>query len=204
MLGPWAQTTSVDIDKADNCGTSTAYGDYAYVLGGESGGNYTDEVVYATLAADGTVGTWKHTTPLPGGGRADGFAAVVERRGHASPAHGERSPALGECSPEVGGRSPGVANRSPHVNDGSSAAGERSLSSGERSPAQGEDFVSLPDGLAMVPERLPGPHDRKSTSDGRFLRQRADLARFTDRGSMPAHFRGGGRSRSRVRKGRIT
>jgi hypothetical protein len=76
-LGAWTQSTSVDINAADNCGAFASYGSFVYVMGGESGGNYTDEVVFASIAAGGDVGVWAHTTPLPEGGRADGFAVVL-------------------------------------------------------------------------------------------------------------------------------
>jgi len=77
VLAPWTQSTAVDINQADNCGAFASYGSFVYILGGESGGNYTDEVVFASIDSSGDVGAWAHTTPLPNGGRADGLAVVV-------------------------------------------------------------------------------------------------------------------------------
>jgi hypothetical protein len=75
-LAPWTQSTAVQIN-IDNCGAFARYEQFVYVLGGESGGNYTDEVVFAIIDQNGDVGTWTHTTPLPNGGRADGMAMVL-------------------------------------------------------------------------------------------------------------------------------
>jgi len=77
VLAPWTQSTAVDINQADNCGAFASYGSFVYILGGESGGNYTDEVVFASIDSSGDVGAWAHTTPLPNGGRADVLAVVV-------------------------------------------------------------------------------------------------------------------------------
>lgn len=44
---------------------------YLYILGGDTSTSYTitDKVFYAKINADGTIGTWAATTPLPNGGR---------------------------------------------------------------------------------------------------------------------------------------
>ena len=63
-LGAWTATTSLPVTLRLHA--MTAIGGYAYVLGGDAGrGGIRDDVYQAQINANGTVGAWTATTPLP-------------------------------------------------------------------------------------------------------------------------------------------
>lgn len=64
QLGSWSSTTPFAIVRTQL--TSVATNGYLYVLGGANrASEQIADVEYAPINADGTVGTWKITTPLP-------------------------------------------------------------------------------------------------------------------------------------------
>jgi N-acetylneuraminic acid mutarotase len=64
-LGPWAATTSFGTTRYGHA--SVAYNGYLYVMGGNNGGAAMDDVQYAPVNANGSVGAWTATTVLPTG-----------------------------------------------------------------------------------------------------------------------------------------
>jgi N-acetylneuraminic acid mutarotase len=77
-LGSWAATTSFTNGRAFH--QAAAYNGYMYILGGgiTSGASY-DDVQYAPIKADGTLGSWAATTSFTGARRAH---STVISRGH--------------------------------------------------------------------------------------------------------------------------
>jgi hypothetical protein len=66
--------TSFNVARSGH--TTIAYAGNLYVLGGFDGTNYLNDVQYAQIASNGTVGNWSYTTSLPQRIRqADGYAA---------------------------------------------------------------------------------------------------------------------------------
>ncbi|MEI6750993.1 MAG: hypothetical protein WCK69_00370, partial [Candidatus Saccharibacteria bacterium] len=63
QLQAWATTTALGATRQGHATTSD--GSFIYAVGGLKSGTITDEVTYAPLNANGTVGTWSTTTVLP-------------------------------------------------------------------------------------------------------------------------------------------
>jgi len=63
-LSDWQSTTSFQNKRFDHC--SIVYNDKIYIIGGENRTVIFDDVLYASLNPDGTVGQWQTTTSLPG------------------------------------------------------------------------------------------------------------------------------------------
>jgi hypothetical protein len=61
-VGTWNTTTPFTTGRSTH--SSAVYNDYLYVLGGYDGSNLLNDVQYAKINADGTVGPWNSTTPL--------------------------------------------------------------------------------------------------------------------------------------------
>ena len=59
-VGTWTATNSFTTARAHH--TSVAYNGYLYVIGGYDGTNYLNDVQYAPINANGTIGTWTTTT----------------------------------------------------------------------------------------------------------------------------------------------
>ncbi len=72
-LGTWSSTTS--LATARQAPASVAYNGYLYVLGGVSSSSYLNDVQYAPLNANGTIGAWASTTSFTTG--RDLFGAVA-------------------------------------------------------------------------------------------------------------------------------
>jgi N-acetylneuraminic acid mutarotase len=71
-VGPWNSTTSFTTERGGH--TSVVYNGYLYVIGGSTDlSNYFNDVQYAKIKADGTVGPWNSTTPF-----------ITSRWGHTS------------------------------------------------------------------------------------------------------------------------
>lgn len=74
ITSAWTSTTAFNVARSAQ--VTITYANNIYVLGGWDGTNYFNDVQYAQIAANGTVGTWSYTTSMPqrvmGG---DGFAA---------------------------------------------------------------------------------------------------------------------------------
>jgi hypothetical protein len=74
-----ADSWTVDTDTvnvARNGHVVISYANNLYVLGGHDGTNYLNDVQFAKINSDGTIGSWGYTTSLPQRIRnADGFAA---------------------------------------------------------------------------------------------------------------------------------
>jgi hypothetical protein len=64
-VGSWTSTTSLPSERFWH--TTLAYNGFLYVVGGFSGTTMLDEVLYAPLNADGSVGSWSATASLPFG-----------------------------------------------------------------------------------------------------------------------------------------
>jgi parallel beta-helix repeat protein len=62
-ISSWLQTTSLPTNKCFH--TSVTYNGYIYVIGGYNGSDITDEVWYAPINSDGTLGSWASTNSLP-------------------------------------------------------------------------------------------------------------------------------------------
>ena len=62
-VGTWTATTSFPTARYSH--TSVAYDGYLYVLGGRYGATDLNDVQYAPINNDGTVGTWTATTSFP-------------------------------------------------------------------------------------------------------------------------------------------
>lgn len=72
-IGSWTATTG--FGTARNGHTSVVYNGYLYVMGGYTGTLFRDDVQYAPINTDGTIGTWATTTNLPSA--RDGHAAAA-------------------------------------------------------------------------------------------------------------------------------
>ncbi len=74
ITGTW--TTSVHTMTTSREGVaSVAYNGYLYVMGGSNGTTYTATVEYASLAADGSIGTWASASTMLAGRRFSGAVA---------------------------------------------------------------------------------------------------------------------------------
>src|SRR5690606_11312360 len=62
-IGSWTSTTSIGVDRVVH--TSVAYNGYVYVIGGADDNTYQDDVFYAPINSNGTIGSWTPTTTLP-------------------------------------------------------------------------------------------------------------------------------------------
>ncbi len=70
----WSTSTSFNVARSGT--TAISYANNLYIMGGYDGTNYLNDVQYAKIAADGTVGSWSYSASLPGKiSQADGFAA---------------------------------------------------------------------------------------------------------------------------------
>jgi N-acetylneuraminic acid mutarotase len=72
-IGTWTATTG--FATARNGHTSVVYNGYLYVMGGYTGSVFRDDIQYAPINSDGTIGTWATTTNLPSA--RDGHAAAA-------------------------------------------------------------------------------------------------------------------------------
>ena len=72
-LGTWQTTTSFNISRSGH--TSVVQNGYLYILGGYDGNSYRNDVEFALINSNGTLGTW-HTTTSFGTGR-HGHTSVV-------------------------------------------------------------------------------------------------------------------------------
>ncbi len=63
-LGDWKYTTSLPSGRHNH--TSVVYNGYLYVLGGYNGTTTLDEVLYAKINSDGSIGSWQSTISLTG------------------------------------------------------------------------------------------------------------------------------------------
>jgi N-acetylneuraminic acid mutarotase len=59
-VGPWTATTSLSIPRFGH--TSVAANGFLYVLGGNSSGGLLNDVLYAPINSNGTLGAWSATT----------------------------------------------------------------------------------------------------------------------------------------------
>jgi hypothetical protein len=74
IASAWTTTTAFTVSRKGH--TAIAYAGNLYILGGFDNTNYLNDVQYAKINTDGTVGSWNYTTSLPQRIRnADGFAA---------------------------------------------------------------------------------------------------------------------------------
>ena len=62
-LGTWAATTSFTTGRSEDGGV--AYNGYLYIMGGQGSGGDLNDVQYASINANGTIGMWTATTSLP-------------------------------------------------------------------------------------------------------------------------------------------
>jgi uncharacterized membrane protein YcaP (DUF421 family) len=60
-IGTWIKTTNFTTSRISSFG-SVAYNGYIYVMGGTNGSTYYNDVQYAPINTDGTIGTWKTTS----------------------------------------------------------------------------------------------------------------------------------------------
>ncbi len=63
-LGAWKETTSFTTARYDHA--AAVYNGYMYIAGGDAGNGFLDDVQYAPINADGSLGTWQYTTALEG------------------------------------------------------------------------------------------------------------------------------------------
>lgn len=76
ITSAWTSTGMTGFNVARSGHVTMAYAGNLYVLGGYTGSDYLNDVQYAQIASDGTVGSWSYTTSLPQRIRqADGYAA---------------------------------------------------------------------------------------------------------------------------------
>jgi hypothetical protein len=61
-LGTWSKTTSFIIPRASH--SSIVYNGYLYVIGGTDGNSRFNDVQFAHINLDGSLGTWQNTTSL--------------------------------------------------------------------------------------------------------------------------------------------
>jgi large repetitive protein len=73
-VGTWSATNA--FPTARHLHASVAYNGYLYVIGGNDGTNYRDDVQVAPINSNGTVGTWTPTTAFPGAAR-EGHTSVA-------------------------------------------------------------------------------------------------------------------------------
>lgn len=74
ITAAWTSTNQFNVARAGHA--SISYANNLYILGGTDGTNYFNDVQYAKIYADGTVGAWQYTTSLPRKvAGAEGFAA---------------------------------------------------------------------------------------------------------------------------------
>ncbi len=73
-VGAWTTTSSFATQRSDHA--SVAHDGYIYIIGGNDGSTYLNDVQMAPLNADGTVGAWTTTTSCTTTGRS-GHAALV-------------------------------------------------------------------------------------------------------------------------------
>jgi hypothetical protein len=64
-IGAWSAATTLPSPREFHA--AVVHNGYVYVLGGSTGGNLTSTVLYANAYANGTLGAWAETTPLPAG-----------------------------------------------------------------------------------------------------------------------------------------
>lgn len=70
----WTSTTAFNVARSGT--TAIAYANNLYILGGDDGTNYLNDVQYAQISSSGTVGSWTYSANLPDKiTGADGFAA---------------------------------------------------------------------------------------------------------------------------------
>jgi len=62
-VGLWSGTTSLPTPIYGHA--SVLHNGHVYVIGGHDGAGPVDDVLYAKINDDGTLGDWKATTPLP-------------------------------------------------------------------------------------------------------------------------------------------
>lgn len=62
-LNGWQSTNSFNTGRTNHA--AVAYRGYLYILGGHDGSNFKNDVQYAPINPDGTVGTWQDTTGFP-------------------------------------------------------------------------------------------------------------------------------------------
>jgi hypothetical protein len=60
----WTSTTAFNVARSGPA--VTVYANNLYLLGGDDGTNYFNDVQYTQIASTGTVGTWSYSTSLPG------------------------------------------------------------------------------------------------------------------------------------------
>jgi hypothetical protein len=74
ITSAWSSTTGFNVARSGL--TAISYANNLYILGGYDGTNYLNDVQYAKINTDGTVGSWSYSTSLPTRLRQqDGFAA---------------------------------------------------------------------------------------------------------------------------------
>lgn len=74
ITSAWSTLTSFNVAREGH--TAIAYANNLYILGGFDGTNYLNDVQYAKINSDGTIGSWSYSTSLPQRiSNADGFAA---------------------------------------------------------------------------------------------------------------------------------
>ena len=62
-IGTWTATTA--LPTVNYAATSAAYNGYIYEIGGYNGSTYYNTVYYAPINANGTIGAWTASTPIP-------------------------------------------------------------------------------------------------------------------------------------------
>ncbi len=62
-LSNWQTTTSFQHGRYDH--SSVVHNNTIYIIGGDNSSNQFDDVQYAQINSDGTIGEWKNTTSLP-------------------------------------------------------------------------------------------------------------------------------------------
>ena len=72
-LGSWNATTSFTTGRRSP--VAAVYNGYVYLAGGQNGTNYYDDVQYAAVKADGTLGTWATTSSFTTSRYAPGMVA---------------------------------------------------------------------------------------------------------------------------------
>ena len=84
-IGTWQSTTS--FTTARNAHTSVAYNGYLYVIGGYTGSVYLNDVQYAPINANGTIGSWAYTHNSINDGVAFVAGFTTARNDHTSVAY---------------------------------------------------------------------------------------------------------------------
>jgi N-acetylneuraminic acid mutarotase len=75
-IGSWNSTTPFTTARSGH--SSVVNNGYLYVIGGNTGYSILDDVQYARINADGTIGAWNTTTPLPAPPRASHTSVVYK------------------------------------------------------------------------------------------------------------------------------